>query len=40
MLDLVLGLPNLLLHLRLEAVRGTFPWGGYILMDDEESAGC
>ena len=39
MLDLILQLPNPLLHLRLEAVRGALPWDGSVLIDEDESAG-
>ena len=38
MLDLVLQLPDLLLHLRLETVRGAFTRGNSLLVDDEEAA--
>ena len=39
MLDLVLQLPKSLLLLRLEAVRGAYPPGGWAPIDEEESAG-
>ena len=38
MFDLVLQLPDLLLHLSLETVRGAFARGNSLLVDDEEAA--